>query len=49
MLFTNYWQYFINFIWYYGEGGPWVHAKPTGKGECLIIVNAIIVMDNSML
>ena len=29
-----------DFIWYYGEDGPWVQ-KPTGKGERLIIVNAI--------
>ncbi|VEN73178.1 transposase [Candidatus Desulfarcum epimagneticum] len=29
-----------NFIWYYGEDGPWVQ-KPTGKGERLIIINAI--------
>ena len=27
-------------IWYYGEEGPWVQ-KPTGKGERLIIMNAI--------
>ena len=27
-------------IWYSDEDGPWVH-KPTGKGERLIIVNAI--------
>lgn len=30
-----------DFIWYSGEDGPWVQ-KPTGKGERLIIVNAII-------
>jgi transposase len=29
-----------DFIWYSGEDGPWVQ-KPTGKGERLIIVNAI--------
>ena len=29
-----------DFIWYYGEDGPWVQ-KPTGKGERLIILNAI--------
>jgi hypothetical protein len=29
-----------NFIWYSGEDGPWVQ-KPTGKGEQLIIVNAV--------
>ena len=29
-----------DFIWYYGEDGPWV-KKPTGKGERLIILNAI--------
>jgi transposase len=29
-----------DFIWYSGEEGPWVQ-KPTGKGERLIIVNAI--------
>ena len=29
-----------DFIWYFGEDGPWVQ-KPTGKGERLIIVNAI--------
>lgn len=29
-----------DFIWYYGEDGPWVQ-KPTGKGELLIIMNAI--------
>lgn len=29
-----------DFIWYYGEDGPWVQ-KPTGSGERLIIVNAI--------
>ena len=27
-------------IWYYGEDGPWVQ-KPPGKGERLIIINAI--------
>lgn len=31
-----------DFIWYFGEDGPWVQ-KPTGKGERLIIVNAISV------
>jgi hypothetical protein len=29
-----------DFIWYAGEDGPWVQ-KPTGKGERLIIINAI--------
>jgi transposase len=29
-----------DFIWYYGEDGPWVQ-KPTGKGERLILMNAI--------
>ncbi len=29
-----------DFIWYFGEDGPWVQ-KPTGKGERLIIINAI--------
>lgn len=29
-----------DFIWYYGEDGPWVQ-KPTGKGERLIIIKAI--------
>ena len=29
-----------DFCWYYGEDGPWVQ-KPTGKGERLIIINAI--------
>src|SRR4030043_466973 len=29
-------------IWYYGEDGPWVQ-KPTGKGERLIIMNAITI------
>ncbi len=29
-----------DFIWYYGEDGPWVQ-KPTGKGERLIILNAM--------
>jgi transposase len=29
-----------DFIWYYGEDGPWVQ-KPKGKGERLIILNAI--------
>lgn len=29
-----------DFTWYYGEDGPWVQ-KPTGKGERLIILNAI--------
>lgn len=29
-----------DFIWYYGEDGPLVQ-KPTGKGERLIIINAI--------
>ena len=29
-----------DFIWCYGEDGPWVQ-KPTGKGERLIIINAI--------
>lgn len=29
-----------DYIWYSGEDGPWVQ-KPTGKGDRLIIVNAI--------
>jgi transposase len=29
-----------DFIWYYGEDGPWVQ-KPTVKGERLIILNAV--------
>jgi transposase len=29
-----------DFTWYSGEDGPWVQ-KPTGKGERLIIINAI--------
>lgn len=29
-----------DYIWYSGEDGPWVQ-KPTGKGERLIILNAI--------
>ncbi|MBW2605901.1 MAG: hypothetical protein JRE28_16590, partial [Deltaproteobacteria bacterium] len=29
-----------DFIWYSGEDGPWVQ-KPTGKGERLIIINAV--------
>ena len=29
-----------DFIWYFDDDGPWVQ-KPTGKGERLIIVNAI--------
>lgn len=29
-------------IWYYGEDGSWVQ-KPTGKGERLIIMNAITI------
>ena len=29
-----------DFIWYSGEDGPWVQ-KPTGKGERLIIMNAV--------
>lgn len=29
-----------DFVWYYGEDGPWIQ-KPTGKGERLIIINAI--------
>ena len=29
-----------DFIWYYGEDGPWVQ-KPTGKGERLIIIKAM--------
>ncbi len=33
-------NYSNDFIWYYGEDGPWVQ-KPTGKGERLIIINAI--------
>ena len=30
------------YIWYFGEDGPWVQ-KPTGKGERLIIMNAITI------
>ena len=29
-----------DWVWYSSEDGPWIQ-KPTGKGECLIIVNAI--------
>ena len=29
-----------DFIWYFGEEGSWIQ-KPTGKGERLIIINAI--------
>jgi len=29
-----------DFCWYYGEDGPWVQ-KPTGKGDRLIVINAI--------
>jgi len=29
-----------DFIWYSGEDGPWVQ-KPTGKGDRLIIINAV--------
>lgn len=29
-----------DYVWYYGEDGPWIQ-KPTGKGERLIIINAI--------
>lgn len=29
-----------DFTWYYGEDGPWIQ-KPTGKGERLIIMDAI--------
>jgi len=29
-----------DFVWYSGEDGPWIH-KPTGKGERLIIINAM--------
>lgn len=29
-------------IWYYGEDGPWVQ-KPTGKGERIIIMNAVTI------
>jgi transposase len=29
-----------DFIWYYGEDGHWIQ-KPTGKGERIIIINAI--------
>jgi len=29
-----------DFTWYFGEDGPWLQ-KPTGKGERLIILNAI--------
>ncbi len=31
-----------DFIWYSDEDGPWVQ-KPTGKGERLIIINAITI------
>jgi len=31
-----------DYIWYFGEDGPWVQ-KPTGKGERLIIMNAITI------
>ena len=33
-------NYSNDFIWYYGEDGHWIQ-KPTGKGERLIIINAI--------
>jgi len=29
-----------DFVWYFDDDGPWIQ-KPTGKGECLIIINAI--------
>lgn len=29
-----------DFVWYFEEDGPWIQ-KPTGKGERLIIINAI--------
>ncbi len=29
-----------DFVWYYDDDGPWIQ-KPTGKGERLIIMNAI--------
>ncbi len=29
-----------DYTWYYGEDGPWI-KKPTGKGERLIIIDAI--------
>jgi transposase len=29
-----------DFVWYFGDDGPWIQ-KPTGKGERLIIMNAI--------
>ena len=29
-----------DFVWYYNDDGPWIQ-KPTGKGERLIIMNAI--------
>ncbi len=29
-----------DFVWYFDEDGPWIQ-KPTGKGERLIIINAI--------
>ncbi len=29
-----------DFVWYYDDDGPWIQ-KPTGKGERLIIINAI--------
>ena len=31
-----------DYVWYFGEDGPWVQ-KPTGKGERLIIMNAITI------
>jgi transposase len=29
-----------DFVWYFDEDGPWIQ-KPTGKGERLIVINAI--------
>ncbi len=31
-----------DFVWYFEDDGPWIQ-KPTGKGERLIIINAITV------
>lgn len=30
-----------DYVWYYGEDGPWIQ-KPTGKGERVIIINAVL-------
>jgi hypothetical protein len=29
-----------DFVWYFDDDGPWIQ-KPTGKGDRLIIINAI--------